>query len=363
MSYSAPSRREGIPLRPDPSAVRDRAVASVARAVLAAARGTFENDRLGAAQRIVRAAWPDDRGALRIVSRAASSPAMTGTTGWAAEFAITRIEDALAPFGPASVGAQLLRRGTVLSFAGIHAIQVPGISTASGAFASFVLEGAAIPVRQMVTSTGVTFGPRKLGTIFVLTRETIESSNAEALVKLVMTESLSVALDAALFSNVAGDATRPPGLLYNITPITAATGGGLAAMATDIGKLVGAVSAVSALDLVFVTDPGTATRMKMQVMPGFDFDVLASNSVTAGTVICVGLNGLVSAGEPTPRIDASRDVEISMDTAPPTDIAGGGGTAVKSMFQTDEIAIRFVAEMAWALRTPSAIAVVPSVTW
>src|SRR5262249_7814929 len=99
---------------------------------------------------------------------------------------------------------------------------VPGISTASGGFTSFVQEGQAIPVRQMVSSAGVTFGPRKLATIFALTREMVESSNAEALVKLVMTESLSVALDAALFSNVAGDSVRPPGLLAGITPIGAA---------------------------------------------------------------------------------------------------------------------------------------------
>ena len=189
----------------------------------------------------------------------------------------------------------------------------------------------------------------------------VESSNAEQLVRLVMTESLSTSLDAALFSNIAGDATRPPGLLNVITPITAATGGGLSAMATDIGKLVGAVSAACGLDLVFVTDPGTATRMKMQVMPGFDFDVLASNSVPAGTVICVGLPGLVSAGEPQPRIDASSDIELSMDTVPSD--PGSGTTLVKSMFQVDEIAIRFVAEMSWALRTPSAIAFIQNITW
>jgi hypothetical protein len=149
------------------------------------------------AARLVRAAWPDDRGAIRIVTRAASAPAMTGTTGWAAEIAQTRIEDLLSVFGPLNTGAALLRRGTVLSFAGIHAIQIPGISTASGPFTSFVAEGAAIPVRVMATSAGVTFGPRKLATIFTLTREMIESSNAEALVKLVMTKSLSIALDAA----------------------------------------------------------------------------------------------------------------------------------------------------------------------
>jgi hypothetical protein len=358
---NAPTSK-GFPLVPDRSAARRAAVTSVARAVLASARATFENDRTGAAPRVCRAAWPDDRRALAIVTRAASAPAQTGVTGWAAEFAVTRIEDALAPFGPTSVGAQLLRRGTVLSFVGLHQITVPGFSTASNTFTSFVAEGAAIPVRQMVSSAGVTFGPRKLGTIFVLTREMVESSNAEALVKLVMTESLSVALDAALFSNVAGDTTRPPGLLNGISPITAATGGGIGAMTTDIGKLVSAVSAACGNDLVFVTDPGTATRIKMSVFD-FPFDVLASNAVTAGTVICIGLPGLVSAGEPNPRIDATRDVEVSMDTAPPTDIAGGGGTVLKSMFQTDSIAIRFVAEMAWILRTPSAIAYVASITW
>ena len=341
---------------------RERAATSLARAVLAEARSTFEMNRVGAAARIVKSAWPDDRRALALVTRAASAPAMTTTTGWAAELAITRIEDALAPFGPLSVGAQLLQRGTVLSFAGIHAITVPGISTASGAFTSFVGEGAPIPVRQMVTSSGVAFGPKKLATLFVLTREMIESSNAEALVKLVMTESLAVALDAALFGNAAGTGAAPPGLLYNITPIGAATGGGLTAMAKDVSALVAAVSPTCALDLVFVTDPGTATRMKMQVMPGFDFDVLASNAIPAGTVICVGLPGLVSAGEPTPRIDASRDVEIAMDTVPPAD-PGSATTVVKSMFQSDEIAIRFVAEMAWTLRTPSAIAYVASITW
>ena len=73
--------RMGIPLVADRSAASRAATVSVARVVLAAARGTFENDRTGAAQRLVRAAWPDDRQALRIVTRAASSPAQTGVTG------------------------------------------------------------------------------------------------------------------------------------------------------------------------------------------------------------------------------------------------------------------------------------------
>jgi hypothetical protein len=348
---------------PDRDARRDAAVASVTRAVLGSARATFENDR--DVVRLVRNAWPNDRMARELVTRAISAPATTTTVAWAAELATTRVEDLLATFGPASCGAALLQRGTVLPFAGANKISIPGISTASASFTSFVQQGSGIPVRQMTTSTGVSLDPRKLGTIFVLTYEMIAASHAEQLVRMVMQDSLGVALDAALFSNTAGDATRPPGLLVGVSPITAATGGGSTAMVKDIAALVAAVSPVCGLDLVFVADPATATKIKMAVFPAFDFDVLASNSVAANTLIAVGLPALVSAFGETPRIDASRDVEsaVSMDTAPPTDIAGGGGTVVKSSYQTDTVAIRFIGDVAWAARSPSAVAYVASITW
>jgi hypothetical protein len=361
---NAPAPRAGIPLVPDKKAASRAAATSIVRAVLASARATFESNRDGAALRLARAAWPDDRLARAIVTRATSAPAMTTVTGWAAELAATRVEDLLSVFGPASCGAALLRRGTVLSWGGANKISIPGISTASASFASFVGQGAPIPTRQMTTTAGVSLTPAKFATIFALTREMVESSNAEALVRLVMADSLSVALDAALFSNVAGSATQPAGLLYNITPIGAATGGGAAAMTKDFAALITSVSAVSALDIVFITDPGTMAKIKMSVMPGFDYDVLASNAVPVGTVICVGLNGLVSVAEPQPRIDASRDIEVpvAMDTAPPSD-GSIGSVVLKSMFQVDEIAIRFIADMTWGLRTPAALAFTQNITW
>src|SRR6516164_4209983 len=125
------NRPNPIPLRLDPSAVSRAAVTSLVRAVLAEARATFENDRAGAAVRLARAAWPDDRLARDLVTKAASAPALTTVTGWAAELAATRVESLLSAFGPASCGAALLRRGTVLSWGGAAKITVPGISTAS----------------------------------------------------------------------------------------------------------------------------------------------------------------------------------------------------------------------------------------
>src|SRR5262249_39104207 len=75
--------RQGTPLVPDRSAARDDAARSAARAVLAAARSTYENDR--DARRLATACWPNDRMARKLVTRAASAPAMTTTAGWAQE--------------------------------------------------------------------------------------------------------------------------------------------------------------------------------------------------------------------------------------------------------------------------------------
>jgi hypothetical protein len=343
-----------------PSEQRE-SVVSLTRAVIGEARALFEPSRAGAATRIVRTCWPDDHRALWYVERAASAPATTTTTGWAAELAQTRIEDLLATFGPASCGAALLGRGNVLAFAGANKISVPIISTAAASLASFVLQGAAIPVRQLVSGAGVSIDPRKFATLFVLTREMIESSNAEQLVRMVMIDSLGAALDAALFSSTAGDTTRPPGLLVGVTPITAASGGGLAAMTKDFAALVQAVSPTCGMDLIFVTDPGTLTKLKMSVFD-LPFDVLATNAVTAGTVICIGLPALVSAFAPKPQIAASGNMTITMDTAPPTD-SSSSAYPRESPFQTDSIAIRFILDVAWNVRSASAIAEVTSITW
>src|SRR5262252_5041492 len=90
--------------------------------------------------------WPNDK-VVGQLTRAVSTPALTTTSGWAAELAHTVVRDALAALGPASAGAQLLQRSLVLSFGGAGTISAPGFVGAA-ANAGFVAEGAPIPVRQ-----------------------------------------------------------------------------------------------------------------------------------------------------------------------------------------------------------------------
>jgi len=61
-------------------------------------------------------------------------------------------------------------------------------------------------------------------------------------VRTILTEAAARALDAALFSAVAADATRPAGILNNVVPITPATGGGLPATVADIEAIVAAIT-------------------------------------------------------------------------------------------------------------------------
>jgi hypothetical protein len=356
----APMTPRPIPLKPDPDAARETSVRSLARATLASARGTYEIERAGAAARLARASWPADRTALALVTRAASSPAETGQLGWASQLAVSVVRDLLAALGPASAGGQLLQLGTTLEWNNAAKILIPGL-TASAANATFVGEAQAIPARQLSVSAGPSLVPNKFATIFSLTSEQVMSSHAEELVRMVMSDSLAAAFDAALFSTTAGDTTRPPGLLYGISALPAATGGSNVALLQDLGAVVESVSPVSGLNIALVADPGTAMKLAFSAGREFDLPILASNGVPAKTFIAVGFNALVSVLS-EPRIEASRDVEVAMDTVPPQD-GSIGSVVLKSQFQTDAVAIKFALDVAWALRTPSALAWISGITW
>ena len=160
-----PSLRRDPPLQLPPGNTFVRYIATLALAQI----------ERSSPQEIATRMWPSD-----LVLRAATAPAMTSTAGWAAELVQTMVADGLRALGPASAGAQVLERGLVLSFEGHGTISAPGLVVEYGN-AGFVGEGKPIPVRQL-TTTASTLLPHKLAAIGVLTREMVESSNAEALI-------------------------------------------------------------------------------------------------------------------------------------------------------------------------------------
>src|SRR5262249_3446625 len=146
------------------------------------------------------------------VLRAATNPATTTTAGWAAELSPVSLVFLQALRG-ISAGAELLRRGLQVRFNGEGQILLPTIAQGQ---AGFVGQGKPIPVGQCASSRGASLLPHKLALISALTRQMVESSNAEAIIRAVLTESAAVGLDAALFSANAATADAPAGLLYGI---------------------------------------------------------------------------------------------------------------------------------------------------
>jgi hypothetical protein len=345
------------------------------RSVIATARAEFNPDRN--AGRVAKELWPGDKATAELVQRAATSFATTADAAWSGPLATYRVQELLTNLGPLSAGSQLLRQGIQLTFDRNFEIRVPGI-TVSASYAGFVGEGKPIPVRQLPVSAGAILEPRKFATIVTLTREMVVSSNAEELVRAVLVDAVAAALDVALFSTTAGDANRPPGLLYNVdglTPTAASTPPNpVAAMMTDLGALAALVAPFGGLDICYITDPATAVRLTFAMGAQFKIPVIASGGVTPKTVICLALPALCSATDPAPRLEAGRDwAAMHFEDTSPQDITGGSpspAVPVRSLFQADSVGVRLTMFVSWALRAAGSkssgsgsIAFTPGVTW
>jgi hypothetical protein len=336
---NAPPPR-GIPLRPDMTAMRDGAVATLVREVILQGRNVL-GDR---------------------VTRAAVSP--TSTTSASALAQITQAF--LATLVPFSAAADLLERGLALSFGGAAAITVPAIVPTT---AGFVGEGAPIPMRQYQTNPGVTLRPCKLGTLTSLTGEMMRSSNAEAIVRQALIDSVGPALDGALFSNAAEVLQlRPAGLLAGLTPLTPASPGAKdEAMKTDLVALGSAVSVVAGRsNIVFVMNVAQAIAVGLRSLGTFSYAVLPSNTVAAGTVIAVATNAIASAVESSPTIETSQEAEVHMEDASVAQIVDDAGSVarpVRSFYQTDSVGLKLRWPLSWVVRDARGVAYMTGTNW
>ena len=107
--------------------------------------------------------WPGDE-KTEWLTRSAVLAGNTTTPGWASELAWRGISDIINVMAPASAAFAVLQRGLQFKFeGGYKSIQVPGLLAAKGD-ASFVTQGANIPVRKFDVSKSVSLDARKLAT-------------------------------------------------------------------------------------------------------------------------------------------------------------------------------------------------------
>jgi hypothetical protein len=344
-----------IPLRLDPSAIRERNVVSFVRACIATGLAALDKSR--PSEHAKR--WADDRN-MDLVLRASVTPTALANTPALAAVSVAYLDI----LTPQSAGADLLRRGVALNFAGSAQINVPAIAVPTG---GFVAEGQPIPVVTEPTSPGPTLTPHKLALMTTVTDEMLRNPNAETLIRQALIESCGPAIDKVLFSNSAATAAAPAGLLAGISGLTPASSaaGKDQIIVDDLQALSLAIAPVAGNgNVVVVASPDAAVALRLRVLRE-DVPILVSASLAPKTVIMVATNAVASAMEGAPQVDASPHTSLHRETNPQPIVNDSGTVAIPvgSVFQTGQVGIRLRWPISWALRDPRGLSWMSSVNW
>jgi hypothetical protein len=325
------------------------------RAFAAKVRGSILGEL---AEDLLRERHPDDHIAPLLL-RAASAPAKTTVPGWAAELARKAVSQAIEDVVSMSAARHVMDAGALrIDLGRFASIVVPGRSSTIADAGQWVAEGAPIPVRQFQLP-GSTLTAHKLAVIATFTREMSDSSNIEDVIKALITEAAGPALDAAIFSTAAGTAARSPGILHGLTGLTPSTGGAYDDCGADLGALIGDLASRNGgANAVFVANPAQA--MTIRFFSGTQLDAWGSVPLAGGTVLALEPASLaIMLGVET--FDVADVGTLHMEDTTPGDISGGS-TPVKSLFQTDTLALRMILRGDWAMRAPH-VAYMTGVSW
>lgn len=319
-------------------------------------------------------------------TRAASAPALTTVTGWAAELVQQIYTDLMALLFAKSVFPRLSAKGLSLSFGNAGKIVLPTRSRTPTLAGSFVGEGMAIPVRQGAF-TSQTFTPKKLAVITVWSREMADHSipAIEGVLREAIQQDTAIAIDTVLLDANPATAIRPAGIINGVSVTTATAGGGIAAVLGDIKGLVGALttntygnirSPVWLMNPVDMLSASLATAANTGLFPFKEelgrgtlanIPIIDSATVTAKTVILIDAADFVTFQGDVVRMELSDTATLHMEDTTPLDLVSGSpGTVAspqRSLFQTDSVALRMIAPLNWAIRRTGTIVWTQNVTW
>jgi hypothetical protein len=362
------ARPDRIPLSLAPAAPLRAGAQCVVRAAICCLLSKIEKR---SPADIAQERFPQQRDAIKILQRAVTVPLSSTNASAAALTALgTGALDFIQLMGGASASSALLNSGLQLTFDNAAGLPVPALRADPGNVA-WLGESGAIPVRQLDTGGISLMLPYKLPVICTFTRELMERSqpNVEAVVRSVLTESVGAALDSYMLDAVAGDGvTRPAGLRAGVVALTPSTDTArFEAMSEDVGNLVAAVAPVAANGTIaLVASPSQACSLRMWTQNRAEYyPILSSSGLANRVVMAVATRALVSAADVAPRFSLSSEATLHMDSAA-TDIGSGGiaaGGVVKSMWQTDSLALKMILEISWAMRAPGSVAHMSSVLW
>jgi HK97 family phage major capsid protein/HK97 family phage prohead protease len=323
----------------------------------------------------------------RMVSKAAVVPASTTTSGWADTLVQTVMQDFIDALHPFSIYPQLAALGSSFTFGRNGVISMPARSSTPTLSGAFVLQGNAIPVKQAAFSA-ITLTPKKMGVITTMTREIAEHSTPaiEGIIRQAILDDTAVSLDTILMDNGAATATRPQGIQSAGTSVTPTSGGGIAALIGDLKALASALLTATLGNIrspVWIMNPGDALAAALtQAAAGGDlpfrdelsrglligYPVIRSTVGTTDTLYLVDAADFVTATGDVPRFDVSDQAVLHMEDTSPAAISAVGtpntvAAPLRSLFQTDTMAIRMIMDVNWAWRRSGMAVYATTLTW
>jgi HK97 family phage prohead protease len=334
---------------------------------------------------VLRNMYGNDEG-TQIVLRAAVNPAMTGTAGYAAELVQIAYGGFLDRLIANSLYGPLSETGMRIDFGSNGVVKIPTRTTASKAAGAWVGEGSPKPVKK-ISLAPITMTPTKLAVITTFTEEMAFYSTPaiEGILRKAMTDDTQESLDGFLIDNVAASASRPAGLLNGVTPVTAS------AAATTVQKIIDDLNALikpmeavgGGGKIVLMVNPAQARSLTMATTTTGDFvfdgllqaagkfgisRIVSSRTVPVGQVIAVDAEWFATATGDTPRFAVSNEATLHEEDTTPLALGTTGtpnvvAAPMRSLFQTDSIAIRLSIYVTWSMTRASMVQTITAVGW
>lgn len=342
-----------------PSAVRPSAIEKALFAMTRAQTHPTREERFDKASLVY-----DDKLVSAIIERGAAPLGTTTGSGWASQLAQSLVGDFIATLAPLSAAAQIISQGLQVNLGRAEEMTMPAREGAPSTNVQWVGEGSPIPVRSYTLNADTILSPRKFGFIVAVSREMAKRANGESVIRTLMREDAATSLDAAYLSTAAGDAVTHAGMLHGVTPLVGYGGGDRDAMETDLTALSDAISAAGSGSVVFVVSPKRAARIRIK-WPELNREVTFIPSLAVADTTVIALDPLSWAHGFSDDFDlvASESAVMHMSDDPDPISQSGVADPVRSMFQTACIAMRLLADVAFAPRRPNAVAYVQNVTW
>jgi HK97 family phage major capsid protein len=280
-----------------------------------------------------------------------------------------------------------------VNFDSTNSIKIPKMTT--GTPGGWVSEEGAIPVKEGAF-TSITLTPSKLGVITVATREVLARSTPalETILRDSMLRDTAITLDRKFLSNVAAGSGAPSGLFHTDNAPAAITASNTSNAADDaiadltamqtamftanvpMNNLVWLMHSSKKLALMALRAATGTFYFRDELINGqlfgapvldsavFDFGVNNGGATNIKTVALVDASLLVKGEGLAPTIRMSEEATLHMETAPSADLGGAGDpTPVRSLFQTDCVALRLLWETTWRMRHTVGVQYVSDVNW